>query len=509
MTINRYVRCGQRTVRTPCKYCNNRHGLYWGHDRDNPIGPGACEKCGNDKGKWVLVNRTGELHDCRNNEKKANPEETEKMPKPSPFDPWEIDRSPFADGGRKEYFDFGNKPDAPGGKGSWEIELRGVPFNGKIGVIKEIRNYVPGLGLKESKELVEAAAKAPVKVPHAFDKEACDRFMRALSDLDVDARMLPYGQKEDPVPSNSKVKVNITTKTESEDPRLEALKTLLAPAVDEGKIREIVADIVDATMFPTKTVVVQEATGAKKEIEGATHHKLADVISSLSAGEHVLMVGPAGTGKSTIAEQAAEALGFKSYSISLSPQTPASQLLGYMQAAGEYIRSLFREAYEHGGVFHFDEMDNGHPSVLAVMNSALANGHMAFPDGMVQRHADFRAVASANTYGRGATRQYVGRQALDAATLDRFTIEEIDIDEALENELCRSSGLESGQVERVLVYVRKVRANVEKHALPIVVSPRASMGMCRLLKAGRSWEGAVVARVRRGLGDTEWKKIAP
>lgn len=294
------------------------------------------------------------------------------------------------------------------------------------------------------------------------------------------------------------------------DPRLAALETLFgAPKIDEDKIREIVADIVDGTLFPTRTVVLMPDGALKKEIEGATHHMLADVITSLLAGEHVLMVGPAGTGKSTIAEQAATALGLKAYSISLSPQTPASQLLGYMQAAGEYVRSLFREAYENGGVFHFDEMDNAHPSVLATINAALANGHMAFPDQMVKRHADFRAVASANTYGKGATREYVGRQAIDAATLDRFTIEDIPIDEALENDLCRSIGLEPAQVERVLVFVRAVRRNVEAKKLPIVISPRASFGMVKLLKAGKSWEAAVVSRVRRGLDDTTWNKILP
>lgn len=278
------------------------------------------------------------------------------------------------------------------------------------------------------------------------------------------------------------------------------------PQVDRAEIEGMVKQAVANVVFPTRTVV-ERADGERKEIAGSQHSKLADVITCLMAEEHVMMVGPAGTGKSTIAEQAAEALSLPSYSISLSPQTPASQLLGYMQATGDYVPSLFRKAYETGGVFHFDEMDNAHPSVLAVINSALANGHMAFPDQMVKRHPDFRAIASANTYGRGANRAYVGRQAIDAATLDRFSIETIDVDESLENELCHSIGLETDQVERVLKFVRELRANVEAHSLPIVISPRASVGMCRLLAAGRSWESAVEARVRRGMGDTEWNKI--
>jgi len=326
-------------------------------------------------------------------------------------------------------------------------------------------------------------------------------------DVDLPAPVKPT----DVFPVQKEVSPVVTTPVATATPDVQvALQTLmgaLSPKVDRADIEQMVKEAVANVVFPTRTVV-ERANGEVKEFSGATHHKLADVVTCLLAEEHVLMVGPAGTGKSTIAEQAAEALGLDCYSISLSPQTPASQLVGYMQATGEYVPSLFRKAYETGGVFHFDEMDNGHPSVLAVINAALANGHMAFPDQMVKRHPDFRAIASANTYGRGANRAYVGRQALDAATLDRFTIETIEVDESLENELCHSVGLETDLVQRVLTFVRKVRANVQHHNLPIVISPRASMGMVKLLKAGKSWEAAVESRVRRGLGDTEWNKIS-
>jgi cobaltochelatase CobS len=273
---------------------------------------------------------------------------------------------------------------------------------------------------------------------------------------------------------------------------LELLAGALGPKIDHDAIKKIVSEEVANTIFPTRTVV-EKASGERKEIEGNQHEKLADVVMALMAGEHVMMAGPAGTGKSTIAEQAAESLSLPSYSISLSPQTPASQLVGYMQATGDYVPTLFREAYENGGVFHFDEVDNAHPSVLAVVNSALANGRMAFPDKMVSRHADFRA--------------YVGRQAIDAATLDRFSIVTIEVDEALEASLCHSTGLETDQVKRVLTFVRKIRGKIMELKLPLVVSPRASVGMCRLLRAGYSWESAVDSRVRRGLSEAEWKKI--
>lgn len=300
-----------------------------------------------------------------------------------------------------------------------------------------------------------------------------------------------------------------TTDAPSGDVRaaLEMLAGALAPKVDADSIREMVRAELGKVVFPTRTVVINERNETHDFGDEHTHKRLGDVIRALGAGEHVLMVGPAGTGKSTIAEQAATALNLPAYSLSLSPQTSTATVFGFMHAGGDYVRTLFREAYEHGGVFNFDEMDNGHPSILAAINGALANGHAAFPDGMVKRADTFRCVGSANTYGRGADRKYVGRQALDAATLDRFTFLTIDIDEALETALCESTGAGNGTVSKVLTFVRKIRANVESYSLPVVVSPRASVGMCRLIAAGFDWDEAVDARIRRGLSDADWAKL--
>jgi cobaltochelatase CobS len=53
--------------------------------------------------------------------------------------------------------------------------------------------------------------------------------------------------------------------------------------------------------------------------------------------------------------------------------------MGYMDAHGKLVRTLLREAYEHGGVFLLDEIDAGNPGVLTVLNALLANGQVGFP----------------------------------------------------------------------------------------------------------------------------------
>ena len=287
---------------------------------------------------------------------------------------------------------------------------------------------------------------------------------------------------------------------------LSALLDLLAPKVDAKEVHKIVDQRLAGLVLPLRMEISRD--GEIKPVEGFIHNVLPLVIQILNDEDHVIMVGPAGTGKSHIAGQAAEALGMEFGSISLTPQTPTSAITGYMTATGEYVETEFRRRFEHGGVFLFDEVDNGHPSTLGIVNSALANGHMAFPDGMIKRSDEFRCVASANTYGRGPDRAYVGRQALDAAFMDRFEVVDVDVDEALEEALCLGTGLDPTTVKDVLAYVRYLRKAADDHKLPLVFSPRRSRGLCKRLKRGMGWQQAVRISLRRGISDTDWSKVS-
>lgn len=241
-------------------------------------------------------------------------------------------------------------------------------------------------------------------------------------------------------------------------------------------------------------------------IDRALHSSFEPVLRMLSAGCHVMMVGPAGTGKSRIAADAAESLGLPFYSVSVHPQLPASQLAGYNDANGNYVRTPFREAWEHGGVFCFDELDNGHPGTLAMVNQALSGEEVAFADGMVKRHTDFLCVGTANTYGTGPNAQYVGRQALDAATLDRFVQVTVDVDEALEAHLV-SSILDLGRADAWLTAVRRMRRNITENALRVICSPRTSLDGAKMIHAGFSMRQAADAKVLARLPEDQATKI--
>jgi cobaltochelatase CobS len=239
------------------------------------------------------------------------------------------------------------------------------------------------------------------------------------------------------------------------------------------------------------------------------------VIITLNSGEHCLMVGAAGCGKGEVAYQAAEALGIRFLTLagSLSPQTPVSSIIGYMNSAGTYVSTTFRDAFENGGLIFLDELDNAHPACVAAVNAALAirpGQEIGFPDGMVKRSEDvpFICLAAANTFGRGPDRTYAARQRGDAATWDRFSILSMVYDHALEDVLCRRSGLEDDKCVEIIRYVRGLRMNIEKHQLPHVIGMRASIAVCKLVKAGMDLDTALDMRCRRGTSDQDWAKIS-
>lgn len=224
------------------------------------------------------------------------------------------------------------------------------------------------------------------------------------------------------------------------------------------------------------------------KVEGLKHNQLEQLITYASLRLNPLLVGMAGTGKTHAGEQTADALGLKFYSMSVGAQTSKSDIMGYQSASGDYVRTHFRDAYEHGGVFLMDEIDAGNSNVLIQINSALSNELCAFPDKMVKAHEDFVFIASANTFGNGANRQYVGRNQLDAATLDRFAIIEWKIDDELERQL--TTGLNG---KAWYMAVRASRDYVADKNIRALISPRATLKGCKLLDTGADLDEVIHA----------------
>jgi len=229
-----------------------------------------------------------------------------------------------------------------------------------------------------------------------------------------------------------------------------------------------------------------------------TPHKLLErVLRYCNARLWPYLVGPAGSGKTTLAQQVAVALGLPYYEASKIDSK--FDLFGFTDASGTCVRTPFREAYEHGGCFLLDEADASNPNAFTALNSAIANGGASFPDGYVQRHPDFVLLAAANTYGMGRDRVYVGRNPQDAATLDRFAFMPVEYDEQLERTLASNADW--------CRYVQAVRAEVFARGMRVIVSPRATLNGCTALAAGDTWGEAADAWIWDKMPDEDKRQL--
>lgn len=250
-------------------------------------------------------------------------------------------------------------------------------------------------------------------------------------------------------------------------------------------------------MHATLPTVVNVGTveTPKTKLVHSQFHTIARIIKSAKRKEkNIMLVGEAGGGKTLLAKSIADAIKKEFYPFSVGLQTTKSDLLGFINAHGTYMPSIIRQAYEHGGILLLDEFDCAHAGVVTILNSLLANGHCSFPDGVVNKHPDFICLCACNTYGRGATTDYVGRNRLDAATLDRFIFVPVDYDLALEERLTRN--------EQWLKIVRKIRINITEQGIKHIVSPRASMDGADLLDEGFGLDEVLDLVVFKGVEDS-------
>jgi len=244
-----------------------------------------------------------------------------------------------------------------------------------------------------------------------------------------------------------------------------------------------------------RTIEVKTEAGKVDFTGEITHEIFEDVLTTMTC-DNVYLVGGAGAGKTTLGYQIAKAFKLPFYSASAVKWE--HQLMGQLTATGEYKPTDFYRAFKDGGVFLFDEMDASHPNALVSFNQALdiqVGMEAPFPCGMVRKHKNFKAIASANTVGHGASRQYIGRNKLDGATLDRFAEIDMRYDEKIERAIAQN--------DKWVTEVRTVRAIAEEKKMAYIISPRASIKGAMLLRAGMNIDKVRNMRLYKGMTDAD------
>ena len=183
-------------------------------------------------------------------------------------------------------------------------------------------------------------------------------------------------------------------------------------------------------------IVVKSKTKVKT-VKGVLPPEFKQMVELASARIPMMLVGPAGCGKTFLCEKLAEALDLDYSDQSCSEGMSEAVFNGRLLPIGKggaftHIMSPFQHRYEKGGVFLLDEMDAGDPNLFTYVNKAIANSsytaEQRYLKPVLKKHPDFVLVAAANTFGNGADAMYVGRNQLDAATLDRFKVGLITMD---------------------------------------------------------------------------------
>jgi len=285
--------------------------------------------------------------------------------------------------------------------------------------------------------------------------------------------------------------------------------TALANAVKSGVYDEVIKqtrtlrdrlDAAEKRAEEARILVIKTEYG-EHEVEGRPHPLFEELVTALGAGLHAWVAGPAGSGKSYAAKQAAKALGV-SFEVQ-GAMTMAHELTGFVDAGGRYHETPFVRAMRDGGLILLDEIDAGSNEALLALNGALANGMMSLPNGeVIEAHDNFKCIGAANTFGNGATAEYVGRVRLDAAFLDRFGARfDWGYDETLERDI-------SGNADwaRQVQTARKLAA---KKGLKVMITPRQSQAGARLLAAGMDAGRVAELTYLAGLTPDQRKLVAP
>ena len=233
------------------------------------------------------------------------------------------------------------------------------------------------------------------------------------------------------------------------------VKTMLAPIMNAAPVvHEIKVTLPDGTTNNTK---------------GVKHDMFDLIVKFVALGQSVYLYGPAGTGKTTIAQEVAKVTGRKFFSTSAVQEE--FSLIGYNDVNGHYVDTQFHAACDLASkgvkvVFCYDEMDASNPAVLKKFNTALANGYFDFPCGRVSwNDGNFVAIGTGNTCGMGATEEYNTSYKMDESTRNRFRFIYIDYCSAIE-EVCARGNKE------LLRFCREIRTAAQRAGVSLCISYR-------------------------------------
>lgn len=358
---------------------------------------------------------------------------------------------------------------------------------------------------------VETLPPGPLPRGRAFGKGSDPRRRNKGYSVQQQSSVVQNGSAADESDSDMDADTKAAVSGDAATQLAAAIAAIAGQALDASAVKRLVAEATADLRAEIATLrgsaaplrIVVERPEVEPRDCGVQHRNFPILLKACNARTpdghrlNVWLVGPAGSGKTSAASEVSKALGLAFWSNGA--LASKYELLGFADANSHTHRTPFREAWEHGGVFLWDEIDGSDNNAVLAFNQGLANGVIAFPDGMVPRHVDCVIIAGANS-ANGSTANYNGRIRQDGAFLDRFVYLDWPLDEALE----RAIAPDADWCKRV----QAVRATVAQRGVQgHLVTPRATLYGAALLAAGLDKATVETLVLRKALSDEQWAQV--
>jgi cobaltochelatase CobS len=187
-------------------------------------------------------------------------------------------------------------------------------------------------------------------------------------------------------------------------------------------------------------------------------------------------------------------------------------MIGFQDVNGVFHETDIIRVFRDGGLILFDEMDDADASLLVKLNTMIANGVIPTPNGVVTQNENTYIVGTANTFGKGANAMYVGRNRLDAATLDRWKLATVfvDYDTNLEDGLIDMQIDDKTKCDEIKIARNSIRKIIDDNKYKQICSTRFVIDAIKLSNSGYpinkivdifllDWDDHVAANVKSAI----------
>lgn len=283
---------------------------------------------------------------------------------------------------------------------------------------------------------------------------------------------------------------------------LEALK--FNHETQRGKrvpMSEIPTEIKTVASAPTKELdpvleLIKNSANIKPNDLEMSDVKWKYLVRSAVRGKNIMMVGPAGCGKTQAAKALPAATGYPFFYFNLgATQDPRATLIGnthFKDGQTVFDSSAFVKAIQtENAVILLDELSRAHPEAWNILMTVLDEGQKYLrldedvnaPLIKVAKGVSFIATANIGT-------EYTSTRVLDRALMDRFEIIEVDILSLEQEEILLTKRYGNVLSKKQIHAVADIAAATRKEwrsesgKLTTMISTRMTVRLCELLADG-------------------------